>query len=188
MMHISLNTGRPCVVVLSLALFTAGCERLRSVTTGDDNRATAIKPVDTTKAPAAAPQPRTSKRASTRATGADPSFERELPAPESPVSAVIRAAAETVAQPESARAVFEDSCAKPLDLFGVTLVDIGIYEEASVGSVVQRLVSDTVVTISGVSGEWVRVNLQRTQGPLSGFIHCSALRPLRPEGTDQPAP
>jgi hypothetical protein len=210
MMRISLNTGGPCVAVLSLALLTAGCERLRSVTTGDDNKAKAarttlvkdssghtvrldpvtgdIKPVDTTQAPAAAPQPRTSKRAATRATVVHPSVERVLSAPQSPVSAVIQTATVTVAQPEVARIVSEDSCAEPLDLFAVTLVDIGVYEEPSVGSLVQRLVSGTLVTISGVSDEWVHVNLQRMQGPLSGFIHCSALRPLRAEGTDQPAP
>ena len=207
-MRISLNTGGPCVAVLSLALLTAGCERLRSMTTGDDNKAKAerttlvkdskghtvrldpvtgeIKPVDTTQPPAAAPQPRTPKRAATRAPVVHPSVERVLSAPQSPVSAVIQPAAVTVAQPEVARVVSEDLCAEPLDLFAVTLVDIGIYEEPSVGSVVQRLVSGTLVTISGASDKWVRVNLQRMQGPISGFIHCSALRPLRAaDGTDQ---
>jgi hypothetical protein len=208
MMRISLNTCGPCVAVLSLALLTAGCERLRSVTTGDDNKAKAarttlvkdssghtvrldpvtgdVTPVDTTQAPSAAPQPRTSKRAATRATVVQPSVERVVSAPQSPVPAVIPTAAVTVAQPEVARVVFEDSCAEPLDLFAVTLVDIGIYEEPSVGSLVQRLVSGTLVTVSGVSDEWVRVNLQRMQGPISCFIHCSALRPLRAEGTEQP--
>ena len=205
-MRISLNTGGPCVAVLSLALLTAGCERLRSVTTGDDDKAEAarttlvkdssghtvrldpvtgdIKPVDTTQTPAAAPKPRTSKRAATRATVVHPPVEPVLSAPQSPVSAVIQTPAVAVTQPEVARLVAEDSCAEPLDLFAVTLVDIGIYGEPSVGSLVQRLASGTLVTISGVSDQWVRVNLQRMQGPVSGFIHCSALRPLRAEGTD----
>ena len=77
-MQILFSTCTRCVAALSLALLTAGCDRLQSVTFSGDNkqaRTTLVKdstgkmvrldpvtgevtPVDGTKKPAAAPQPR----------------------------------------------------------------------------------------------------------------------------------
>jgi hypothetical protein len=194
------DTCAACGTALSLALLTAGCDRLRTATTASSSSETRytlakdtsgrtvrldpvtgdVKPVDATQAPAAAPKPRISKRAPMRGAAVHPPAEAAPSAPmPSPVREVIQTAAVTVAQPEVTRVDFGELCAEPLDLFAVTLVDIGVYEEPSVGTLVQRLASGTFVTTSGVSGEWVRVHLQRAQGPLSGFVHCSALRRLK---------
>jgi hypothetical protein len=90
-------------------------------------------------------------------------------------------------QPEPARIAFDPVCAAPWEPVAVTLVDTGVYAKPSVGSLVNRVVSGTLVTMNGPSGDWVRVEVERARGPLSGFIHCSALRPLTADGTNQPA-
>ena len=81
-------------------------------------------------------------------------------------------------QPEPARIAFDEVCAAPWEPVAVTLVDTGVYAKPSVGSLVNRVVSGTLVTMNGPSGSWVRVNVEGRRSPLSGFIHCSALRPL----------
>jgi hypothetical protein len=199
------STYTACVAALSLALLTAGCDRLQSVTTAghkEETRTTLVKdssgkmvrldpvtgevtPVDRTKAPAATTAPRASKPAAKRSAAVharvEPRTARTTPIP---IRAIAPRAVITQAPPQPARIAFDEVCAAPWEPVAVTLVDTGVYAKPSVGSLLNRVVSGTLVTMNGPSGDWVRVNLEGTRGPLAGFIHCSALRPLTAAGTD----
>lgn len=198
-MRILLSTCTRCVAALSLALLTAGCDRLQSVTTAGNSkqaRTTLVKdstgkmvrldpvtgevtPADGTKAPAAAPQARASKPSVRRKVAASARVEpATAPVTPTPARVVAPQAVITRVQPAPARIAFDRVCAAPWEPVAVTLVDTGVYAKPSVGSLVNRVVSGTLVTLNGPSGDWVRVDVERAKGPLSGFIHCSALRPL----------
>jgi hypothetical protein len=207
-MRILFSTCTRWVAALSLALLAAGCDRLQSVTTASDNklaRTTLVKdstgktvrfdpvtgevtPVGGTKEPAAAPQTRAARPSVTRKAAPRARVEpATAPVTPNPARAIAPQAVITRVQPEPARIAFDPVCAAPWEPVAVTLVDTGVYAKPSVGSLINRVVSGTLVTLNGPSGDWVRVEVERARGPLSGFIHCSALRPLRADGTDQPA-
>jgi hypothetical protein len=79
---------------------------------------------------------------------------------------------------------FGELCGAPGERIGVTLVDTGVYARPSLGTpMVTRVVSGALVTIVSDSGEWLRVNVDGAKGRLSGFVYCTALRPLTPGGT-----
>ena len=79
---------------------------------------------------------------------------------------------------------FGELCGTSGERIGITLVDTGLYARPSLGTpIVTRMVSGALVTVVSDDGEWLRVNVDSAKGPLSGFVYCTALRPLTPGGT-----
>jgi hypothetical protein len=199
---LSIPYGR-LAATLCLALLTAGCERLSSVTTPprpqDPARFEVVKdttgrtvrfdkitgevtPVDKTKAPETVPP---STRAVAAKSTSRPSRRTgiELPLPASlttmtpaPVGASQPV---VVARPEPARIAFDEMCAEHEDIFAVTSMDAAMFAQPSIGTpLVTRVVGGTLVVMTGDSGEWLYVTVEGRRGPLSGFVHCSTLRSL----------
>ena len=142
-----------------------------------------VAPVDTTKARVAAsrtaapaPAPRIRSRP---AQAADPSaFPAFRPTPR-PTRVARPQPALVDSRAVPARIEFGGMCGEEPDALAVTLVDAAVYAKPSIGTpLVARVVSGTLVTLASRSGEWRRVNLDGAKGPLSGFVHCSALRSL----------
>lgn len=202
-------TSGPMAAALAVALLTAGCDRLQWPTTTTHDEASRyettkdgrgrlvrldkvtgkVTMVNGTKAPlpATATLPAAARAARRARTASEPSLQ---PQPTSaPARPAVSKPAAGALPPVPTPIAFGELCGNPGERVAVTLVDTGVYARPNLGTpLVGRVVSGTLVTIAGDSGQWLRATLERRRGPLSGFVHCTALRPLTPGGTPDSDP